>query len=133
MTIIIGAVVLFVFGFLWYGPLFGKQWMAMMKFTPEEIEKGKAMGLSGMKKQMFISLVFALITTYILSYLVPALLPVSFSDFLKTVLVIWLGFIGPVHINTYLWEGKSFKLVLFNSVYSILSFSIVSYIIYYWG
>ena len=45
-------------GFLWYGPLFGKQWMALQGLTPERIEQTKA---AGRQKTYLIALLGAVV------------------------------------------------------------------------
>ena len=39
LAVLVAAVVPLVVGFLWYGPIFGKQWLALMETTAEEIQK----------------------------------------------------------------------------------------------
>jgi len=34
LAVFIATIASFVFGWLWYGPLFGKAWMRMMGYTP---------------------------------------------------------------------------------------------------
>ncbi len=133
-TIIIAAIASFVFGFLWYGPLFGKQWMSLMKMTPEDIAKGREQmgGFAGMARPMAISFICSLITAWVVKYLLPLSAAVSFGGFFHVILLVWLGFLLPLNMNGYLWERKSLKLTLFNCAYSILSFLLVSAIVYYW-
>ncbi len=132
MSILIGAIAIFIFGFLWYGPLFGKQWMKMMKFTHDDIEKGKQMGFSGMLKPMVINLVFNLVTAWAVTYLIPQLGPTTFGEFFHSMFIIWAGFIIPPHLTTYLWEKKPLNLLFFNLTYSLISLLILSAIIYHW-
>ena len=40
LAIIVAAIVPLFVGALWYGPLFGKRWLALMETTEEEIAKG---------------------------------------------------------------------------------------------
>lgn len=45
LAVLAAAVLSMVLGFLWYGPLFGKPWMAAMGWTEEKAkEQGKGMG-----------------------------------------------------------------------------------------
>ena len=129
-TIIVAAVVWFLFGFLWYGPLFGKQWMKMMGITAEQMAEGKK---KSMALPMLIALIMSVVSASVVSYLVPQLLALSFGEFLKIILIIWAGFVLPLQVNDYLWERKSFKLVLFNMVESILAYILLSAIIYYFS
>lgn len=130
LQIIVGAVATFIFGMLWYGPLFGRHWMKMMKVSHDsEIMETKKRGMAG---QIIVLFIFLLITAKVVSWLVPALLPLSYYSFLRSVLKIWLGFTFPVMLGAWLWDRKPFKLVLFNAVQAIISFGILSAIIYYW-
>ncbi len=128
LSIIVTAVALFAFGALWYTVLFGKLWVKLMDFSPEQMAKGKS---EGMAKPMVINFVLNLITAKVVYFLFPVLLAVSFGEFLMTVLVIWLGFSFPIYANQALWEKKSWKVVLLNSVQGILYFTLASAIIFY--
>jgi len=132
-TIIIAAFASFIFGFLWYGPVFGKYWVKLMEMSPEDIAKGreKMRGFGSMARPMLISFVCSVITAKVVKYILPFSAVMSFGGFFHLILIIWFGFLLPINMNGYLWEGKSLKLVLFNCVYSILSFLLVSSIIYY--
>ena len=129
MLIIMGGLGLFIFGFLWYGPVFGKQWMALMKMTPEQIAEGRK---QPMTTKIVIAVVLALATSAVVYCLEPQLLSFSFGQFLKSILLIWLGFNLPLIMNGYLWEGRSLKLTAFNGVANVLSLMFLSAIIYFW-
>jgi hypothetical protein len=40
LAVFVCLILLHVLGFLWYGPLFGKQWMAMVELDPANMEGG---------------------------------------------------------------------------------------------
>lgn len=128
LSIFIGAVTLFIFGALWYTVLFGKMWASLMQFTPEQMAKSKS---ESMVLKLAIMFLLNLITASTVYYLFPQLLALSFGEFLHTILIIWVGFIFPLYVGQSLWEGKSWKLVVLNSVGSILSFVFVSGAIYF--
>ena len=130
ISIIVPALALFAFGSLWYTVVFGKVWSRLMGFTSEQMEKAKAGGMAGKMIMMF---VLNLLTVVSVAYLVPQLLAFSFKEFFLSIFIIWLGFSFPLLMGTYLWEGKSWKLVLLNVVYGVLSLKLVAAIIYYWG
>ena len=133
ITIIIGAVATFVFGYLWYGPVFGKQWMKLMNMTSEGMERAKQGGMAGKMTVMGVTtIITAWAVYYILPHTLPNPVPLSFGQFFKFIFVIWLGFGFPVQLGAYLWEGKSWKLVAFNAAESVLSFLILSAIIFFW-
>ena len=129
ISIIVPTLALFAFGSLWYTVIFGKVWSKLMGFTPEQMEKAKAGGMAGKMIMMF---VLNLLTVVSVSYLVPQLLAFRFKEFFLSIFIIWLGFSFPLLMGGYLWEGKSWKLVLLNAVYGILSLKLISAIIYFW-
>ncbi|MEN9561371.1 MAG: hypothetical protein RIQ56_644 [Candidatus Parcubacteria bacterium] len=108
-------------GFLWYGPLFGKQWASMMGWTQEEIEarmKGE------MTKTFAVQALGALLMSFVLAHSI-----VFASAYLQTSGIIsgiqaaiwnWIGFIAPVTVGSVLWEGKSWKLWVLNSGYYLV-------------
>lgn len=136
-AVLAGAVSNMVIGFLWFGPLFGKQWMALMGFAPEKMEQLKAEARAkGMGKHYFGALVGALVMAYVLAH------SIEFASFymvvdgikagLSTGFWMWLGFIVPVTFSSVLWEGKSWKLWLFNNGYWLLSLLVMGAIIAGW-
>ena len=128
-SIVVSAVALFIFGALWYTVIFGKIWSKLMGMTSEQMEQAKKGGMVG---KMVIMFVLNLLTVLSVSYLLPRVLDLSFREFYTTIFIIWLGFSFPLLMGGYLWEGKSWKLVLLNAVYGVLSLKLVSAIIYFW-
>lgn len=127
LSIILGAVAVFIFGALWYTVLAGKLWERLMDFSESTKERMKN---KGMAKPMFLNFALNLIVATSVYILLSRLFVFSLGDLLKVVFIIWLGFNLPTYVNQALWEGKSWKLVLLNSVYGILYFTIVASVIY---
>ena len=127
-TIIVGALVTFVFGFIWYGPLFGKVWMKMMNITPAQAEEAQKKGMMG---SMVLSIIMNLVSAAVVSSLFVFLSPETLCDFLKIVFVVWVGFVFPVHIGGSLWEGKSVKLTVFNALQNLISFKLLALVVFY--
>jgi hypothetical protein len=118
-SIIVGAIVMFVIGAVWFTVLFGKIWSRLMNRTPEQMAKQKADGMGGKMVVMFI---LNLISASVLHYLLPITMALSIGEFLTIMVIIWLGFTLPSLANTYLWEGKSTKFVLINAGGSLAAF-----------
>ena len=69
LAVVGAAVVAMGLGFLWFGPLFGKQWMASIGITPEKMETMKAEAKQkGMGKTYAIMTVTTLIMSFVLSH-----------------------------------------------------------------
>src|ERR1700752_1507680 len=106
LAVLVASIVGMVLGGLWYGPIFGKQWVALMGWTPEHIEAAKAKGMGKSYAIMFVgSLLMAWIlahaiifaSTYLMFYGSLAGAVIGFLN--------WLGFVAPVTIGMVLWEG----------------------------
>ena len=120
-------------GFIWYGPLFGKQWVALSGFTPEKMEAAKA---KGMGKTYFLGFAGALIMSYVLAHALvfaSAYLNASgISAGLMAGFWNWLGFIAPVTLGVVLWEGKPWKLWMLQSGYYLVTLLVMGTILGIW-
>ena len=116
-AVLVAAIVSFVVGWLWYGPLFGKMWKGLMGYTDESI---KAMAMKP-ATSMFWGFVTALITAYVLAYFL-ALSGVSTVEGACTLAFwIWLGFFATVALGSVLWEGKPIKLFILNAAHQLVA------------
>ncbi len=122
-----------VIGFLWYGPIFGKKWMALSGITKEQIVASKK---KGMAKQYALMFVGSLIMAYVLAHAF-----VFASTYMKVSGVMaglsvgfwnWLGFIAPVTLGIVLWEGKPWKLWCLNNSYYLVSLLVMGSILALW-
>lgn len=129
LSVLVVAVINFIIGFLWYGPLFGKQWMKAMKFTSADIKKGKEKGMAG---PMVISFITSLITAFILAVFVGLAGASSIVDGAFVGILVWLGFFLTTAIGSMLWEGKSSSLFFLNTTYDIVRFIIMAAILAAW-
>ncbi|HKZ49471.1 MAG TPA: DUF1761 domain-containing protein [Candidatus Nanoarchaeia archaeon] len=129
IAVIVAAVVSFLFGFLWYGPMFGKQWMKMMGFTDKSMKSMK----TSMGKSMAFGFVGLLITSFVLSLFVDFLQATTIMDALVVGFLIWLGFFVTTMAGSVLWEGKSWKLYGFNITYHLINLSIITIILTLWA
>src|SRR3972149_7558613 len=88
IAVLVATIVSFGFGFLWYGPLFGKAWMKMMGFTEKSMKGMK----TSMGKSMAFGFVGLLVTSFVLSLFVDFLKATTIMDALVVGFLIWLGF-----------------------------------------
>lgn len=133
LAIIVATVASMVVGFLWYGPVFGKQWMTLMGFTRESMEEAKK---KGMGKSYALMALGSLLTVYVLSHVITfgaAYTNTSgVSAGLSGAFWVWLGFAVPLTMSSFLWEGKSFKLWILNAGYYLVSFLVMGSILAGW-
>jgi hypothetical protein len=113
-------------GFIWYHPkVFGTAWMNMTGVSPEAAEKGK--------KRMPLMALFAAIAGVVIAYVMSYF---SFAwgvyDWIGAVELgfwCWAGFVAPTSLGIVLWEGKSFKLYLINSLFWLVAFIVMALIL----
>ena len=132
MAVVVSAVVAFVLGFLFHGPVLGKLWMRLANVVPTGNEK-----LSDMVPQMLWNILANLVTAYSLAviYLFASSSPLVAKGALGGVtcaLWLWLGFIVASSSMEVIWMKKSYKLWLFESFCSLVVLSVMGAIIAAW-
>ena len=123
MAIFAAAILSMVLGYLWYGPLFGKEWMKLMGVSKEKMEKGMKDGdmmkLYGL--QFVGSLLMAFVLAHALEFASTYLEVEGISAGFQTGFWNWAGFIAPITLGTVLWEGKPWKLWFMNNSYYLVT------------
>lgn len=137
LAVVVAAIANMALGFVWFGPLFGKQWVAMMGWTPQQIEEGKEKMKKEGWKTYGLAFIGSLVMAYVLSH------TITFASWYMEVEGIqagltsgfwnWLGFIAPVTLGAVLWEGKSWKLWLLMNSYYLLALLIMGSILVSWA
>lgn len=119
----LGSIVL---GFLWYGPIFGKQWMKLMNISEKEAKKAKK---KGMPAHTYVLMILSALLTALVLKLMLVQFPFRTLDALfATAGIIWVGFNVPLALDSVLYEGKSWKLFILNSGYRLVSLLVMTYI-----
>lgn len=129
LSVIVAAFANFILGFLWYGPLFGKTWIKLMKFSEKEMNEAKK---KGMAKQLVVSFISSLVMAYILAYFIQVLFYVELTAIIFLAFLIWLGFIATMTLSSVLWEGKSLRLYVLNNSYNLISLILMALILRLW-
>ena len=133
LAVLASGVASMILGYLWYGPLFGKMWIALSGMSPDKIEAAKAKGMTTSYALMFVgSLVMAYILSHALVFAASFLGTEGVNAGLMTGFWNWLGFIAPVTLGSVLWEGKSWKLWLLNNAYYLVLLLIMGVILAVW-
>ena len=127
-ALIVAAVANMAIGMLWYGPVFGKQWMALTGITKESM---KDMPLKPWQA-MIGGLVTSLIIAYVLVFFTVTWVEPTLPAALMAGFWVWLGFVATTQISTFLWEGKPFKLFLLNTGYSLVAYLVMVSILVLW-
>jgi hypothetical protein len=134
LAVLVAGILAMVIGFLWYGPLFGKTWAAMMGFNETSMADAKA---KGMTKTYVINFIAALIMAYVLAHsLIFASAYTSTSGVSAGLMVgfwSWIGFIVPVTLGSVLWDGKPWKLWAINAGYYLVLLLVMGVLLAVWA
>jgi hypothetical protein len=128
LEILVAAIAAFVFGGLWYGPLFGKTWQKWMGITKKEM---KSMKLSA-TKAMIMGFVVTLIAAFAASLFVNSLGIFNAAGAVQLAFWAWLAFAMPINIGAYLWENRPIKLIVLTSAHRLIELFIIIAILAYW-
>ncbi len=123
---LIGAAVMTVIGFIWYGPLFGKAYMSASGITPE------SMGTS--KKSVIVPTVIEFIMSFIMLFGFLTILNLAFagtySSSLAVAALFWFFFMMTQKASSVLWTPMTTKskwtMFLLSAGYSLVSLLIVA-------
>jgi hypothetical protein len=126
----------FVFGWLWYGPLFGRTWARLIgmrmvaKPDTRVIVRGMALTLLG-----------TIFTAYVLVHSTNVWRPSAWGvgadapDFVYgffSAFFTWLGFYVPMLLGSVAWEKRSWKLFGLNAAFHFLNLQLVAMILAHW-
>ncbi len=137
LSVIVAAIVSFVIGWIWYGPLFGKQWRAYMNISKKDMAKSKDKNMAKAQQQaMTKSIIGGFITQLIMAYILAALFVslgiLTVGTGLTLAFFIWLGFVATIGLGIVLWEQKPFGLYLINSLLWLVGLLAMAIVLTVW-
>ena len=136
LAIIVSMVVAFSFGFVWFGPLFGRQWAKELgldfsrKPDPKVMQKAFALQVIGL-----------FLTTFVLAHSNQVWRPSvwgfgqdgpSWMYGFYGAMSAWLGFFVPLQLSKVQWESRSWRLFSIHAGYDFLHLMIISQILANW-
>lgn len=135
LAILVAAAAMFVVGFMWHGPLFGKTWMRLAKVTPTGNEKFSDM-IPQMGWNYLANVVVAWVFAAMLSFIgaLEAGATPFFTWYSGAVFAgwIWFGFLMPISSYNVIWMKESKKLWLFELSSQLASFLAMGAILGAW-
>ncbi|MBO6524190.1 MAG: DUF1761 domain-containing protein [Balneolaceae bacterium] len=125
LAVLVASLIGFVVGFLWYGPLFGKAWMAEVGMTEEKQQSGN------MAKIFGTTFVLQVIMTYCLAmFLADDSIDLAMGAFYG--FLTGAGWILPTMIINNLYEQRSFKLSFIQGGYWVVVFTLMGLVLGAW-
>jgi hypothetical protein len=127
LAVVVAAIIYMVLGFLWYGPLFGRQWMKLSNITPS--------GMSGgaMAKTTLGSFIGALVMSYVLARVVDWMGATTVGTGIEAGCWMWLGFVATVTLNSIFYERRPVALYVLNNAYYLVALAIAGALFAVWG
>ena len=128
LAVFVSGIAAMIIGMLWFGPLFGKKWMALSGVNQKDMEKAKKEGGS-MGIAYLLQFIAALLTAYVLAMFVGF---VGAKDAAGGAMVgfwVWLGFVATTNLGSILWERKSVALYLLKNGHVLVNFLVMGIIL----
>ena len=136
-AVLVAGIVPMVIGALWYGPLFGKRWLAMMEMTAEEVQEG-----FNPVKNYGVTLLLSLLTAYILAQLIAEVAPGDVSSLegsggsamvgVHVALMALIAFVIPAAHQSVTFEKRKAGLAWLNVAYNGVALIVQALVIAVW-
>ena len=124
IAVALGAVFNMALGTLWYGPLFGKAWVALMGKKEDEIQSSPAMYL--------VPLVMAFISALVLAFLIEALGITVWWQGIGLGAILWTGIGATAGLTTSFFEDKKKGVWLLFALYQFVVFVVQGLVFAIW-
>ena len=119
LSVLCVAIVSFILGFLWYGPLFGKQLIKLSKVSAQSISKSKK---KGMFKPALLNFIGTLIMVYVFAGFISLFEVINPLQGAVLGFWIWLAFFASTTLlGDVLWGGKPWELFVLNGFYWLVN------------
>jgi hypothetical protein len=129
-SVLVASVVAFGIGALWYSPiLFGKEWMSLTKTSDTDMAAAKA---KGMWKSYLMHFVATVVSFCVLGFIIANAGSMNAGDGAFLGFLIWIGFVATMGVSAMLWEKAPLKLVLIDTINTLLGLVIGGAIIGAW-
>lgn len=126
-AVLVGFVSNMLIGALWYSPLlFGNIWLKLIGKRMDDISKENS------NKSMMLSVIPGVLLSVLMAVLLSFIDPRTVLDAIVIASLVSVGFIGFSALNLVIYEGRSFKLLLVNVGYSVVSLNVLAVILTLW-
>src|ERR1039457_6140385 len=121
VAVFVAALAYWLLGAVWYGVLFGKQWMALENITPEQASSMNPVA------PYVISFILNLVIAFVLAQLCAWRNANTAARGAALGILIWIGFLGPVTYTTYMYEMRPKQLFAINEFFFVVGG------VFFWG
>jgi len=125
-AVVVAAVAYWFLGFLWYGVLFNKAWMALEHGTVEQSKSVSPV------VPLVVSFLLELLIAYSLAQLCIWRNANTASRGASVGVLVWIGFVGPIALMTYMFEMRPRALYAINEFYPLAGLILTGAILGAW-
>ncbi len=126
LAVVVSVIAFMVLGFLWYGPLFGQVWMKQIGIKKEDINSSDA------TKGMIVSLVTGFVGALTMAVFAGLAGISGAIPGLLLGLGLSVGLVATTLASSYMYESRSFGLLVINAGYRVPCFTVAGLIIGAW-
>jgi Protein of unknown function (DUF1761) len=126
VAVLVAAIAYWLLGAVWYGVLFGKQWMALENITPEQASSMNPVA------PYVISFILNLVIAFVLAQLCAWRNANTAARGAALGILMWIGFLGPVTYTTYMYEMRPKQLFAINEFYVLVGMCLMGAILGAW-
>ena len=128
--ILVATIVSFGIGSLWYSPiLFGTDWMNLVKSFNKSWNNSN---VSGVWKHYLAQLIATIVSLCVLAFFISTVSAATAGDGAFLGFLVWLGFTVTESVGYFLWEQKPLRLILINSIGTLLNLIVSGAILGAW-
>ncbi len=127
LRIILTSVILFIIGFYWYGPLFGKHWIKLSKISASDLSKAKQKSRT---KPAIFNFIGNIVMVCVLANFINLLGIASIAQGIILGFWVWLGFFAATTLlGSVLWDNKPWGLFVLNGLYWLVQLMVAGAIL----
>ncbi len=126
LAVLVSAVLYWLLGALWFGVLFGKQWMALENLTQEQ-----AQGMNRVLSYV-ITLALNLLIAFVLAQLCSWRDANTAGRGAAIGVLLWIGIYAPITYTTYMYEMRPKELYAINEFYPLVGLCMMGAILGSW-
>lgn len=128
LAILVGGVVIFLLGGIWYSLLFKKPWVALMGISEEKMKEGSG----GMGFNLLMAFLCGLLISYIMAIIINHFPPMTWCRGAFVGTIVWAGFAAPTSFATAIFSMTKKRVWLINTTYNWVCFMVVGMILSVW-
>jgi len=129
LAVLVGGILIFVLGGLWYSLLFKKPWIRLMEIPEEKMKEGAG---GAMPFLFLMAFLCGLLTSYVEAIIINHFAPFALWRGVFVGTLVWAGFAAPSSFATAIFSMTKKPLWLINTTYNWACFVAVGMLLEVW-